>query len=82
MTRFFPGIHAREWVAPAAAVHIIHQLTLNLSAADDDLVKYFDWFVMPVFNVDGYKYSWEKDRMWRKNRYFLGSRNLSFRTIF
>ncbi|GAB0191670.1 carboxypeptidase O [Grus japonensis] len=27
-----------------------------------------DLYILPVLNIDGYIYSWEKDRLWRKNR--------------
>ena len=32
------------------------------------LVDNVDWYFLPVFNPDGYVYSWTKDRLWRKNR--------------
>lgn len=32
-----------------------------------DLSTNFDWYFVPVLNVDGYKYTFEKDRLWRKN---------------
>lgn len=32
-----------------------------------DLSANFDWYFVPVLNVDGYKYTFEKDRLWRKN---------------
>ncbi|XP_069457395.1 carboxypeptidase B2 isoform X3 [Ovis canadensis] len=33
-----------------------------------NLLKNMDFYIMPVVNVDGYDYTWKKDRMWRKNR--------------
>ncbi|XP_068840888.1 carboxypeptidase B2 isoform X2 [Capricornis sumatraensis] len=35
-----------------------------------NLLKNMDFYIMPVVNVDGYDYTWKKDRMWRKNRSF------------
>lgn len=32
------------------------------------LINAMDIYVLPVFNVDGYDYTWTKDRMWRKTR--------------
>jgi murein tripeptide amidase MpaA len=32
-----------------------------------DLVS-VDWYIIPLLNPDGYEYSHEVDRMWRKNR--------------
>lgn len=60
------GIHAREWVSPASVTHIINQLVTNPEY--EDLVNYFDFFILPVANPDGYEYSHTRDRMWRKNR--------------
>lgn len=31
------------------------------------LTKSFDWYFIVVLNADGYKYTFEKDRLWRKN---------------
>ncbi|KAK5642003.1 hypothetical protein RI129_008170 [Pyrocoelia pectoralis] len=60
------GIHAREWVAPAQALFIIHQL---LEVPDNkELIEKVDWIVIPLVNPDGYEYSHSVDRMWRKNR--------------
>ena len=27
----------------------------------------FDWYFVPILNVDGYKYTFDMDRLWRKN---------------
>lgn len=32
------------------------------------LANNFNWFFFPVVNPDGYRYTFEKDRLWRKNR--------------
>lgn len=32
------------------------------------LVDQFEFTIVPVLNADGYAYTWEHNRMWRKNR--------------
>ncbi|XP_055841090.1 carboxypeptidase B-like [Episyrphus balteatus] len=61
------GIHAREWIAPAAALYVINQLVENF-AANKDLLATYDWVVLPVANPDGYEYTHTTSRMWRKTR--------------
>merc|ERR1712140_165821 len=31
------------------------------------LLDTYDWYFLPVMNPDGYEYSWEASRYWRKN---------------
>nr|XP_045623900.1 carboxypeptidase B-like isoform X1 [Procambarus clarkii] len=57
------GIHGREWIAPAVALQLIHNIVQDCSAG-----RALDIYVVPVANPDGYVYSWTNDRMWRKNR--------------
>ncbi|KAK2184390.1 hypothetical protein NP493_267g01000 [Ridgeia piscesae] len=64
------AIHANEWIGPATLLYFIQQFVTNY---DHDptvkkLIDTFDWYLLPVFNVDGYVYSWKEDRLWRKNR--------------
>lgn len=61
------GIHAREWIAPAVATFVINNLIHSTDSAVIDLATNFDWYFVPVLNVDGYKNSFERDRLWRKN---------------
>ncbi|KAK4877362.1 hypothetical protein RN001_009868, partial [Aquatica leii] len=60
------GMHAREWIAPAQAIYIIHQLVEN--PENYYLIKNNEWHIIPVFNPDGYEYSHETDVFWRKTR--------------
>lgn len=61
------GIHAREWIAPAAALYVIQELVENFSA-NSHLLKDYDWVILPVVNPDGYEYTHTTSRMWRKTR--------------
>ncbi|XP_055908366.1 zinc carboxypeptidase-like [Eupeodes corollae] len=66
------GIHAREWIAPATATYIIDQLLTSKNPEIQKLADNYNWIVFPSVNPDGYKYSFESDRMWRKNRQLFG----------
>lgn len=61
------GIHAREWIAPAGVLYMISQLVENYSA-NANLLKNYDWVILPVVNPDGYEYTHTNSRMWRKTR--------------
>jgi len=60
------GIHAREWAAPAQATYIINQLVENPS--NSQLLDKVDWHILPVVNPDGYEYTHDYQRLWRKTR--------------
>ncbi|EDV94099.1 zinc carboxypeptidase A 1 [Drosophila grimshawi] len=67
------GIHAREWIAPAAATYIINQLLTSNVNSIKELADNYNWYVFPHANPDGYVYTHTKDRMWRKTRTPYGS---------
>ncbi|KAK7500194.1 hypothetical protein BaRGS_00008417, partial [Batillaria attramentaria] len=73
------GIHAREWIAPAMALNIIHRLAFNPNDDPEveDLLEKFDWLIIPVLNPDGYVYSHANSstRLWRKTRTTAYSRD-------
>lgn len=62
------GIHAKEWIAPAAATFLLHQLITSTDAKIQSMARNFDWIIFPVSNPDGYKYTFDHDRLWRKSR--------------
>lgn len=64
---FFSGVHAREWASPAAVTFIIRELVENRSRLPAD-IQALDFYILPVFNPDGYEFTHTRDRMWRKNR--------------
>ncbi|KAI0646349.1 hypothetical protein C8Q79DRAFT_962203 [Trametes meyenii] len=66
--------HAREWIATSTALYLAHALVAD-EAEDFALsswLDYFDFYIIPVPNPDGYVYTWENDRLWYKNRQIVG----------
>jgi len=61
------GIHAREWIAPAVSTFIVRELVEDY-AEHPDYIDNINWYFIPSANPDGYVYSWEHDRLWRKTR--------------
>ena len=61
------GIHAREWIASATATFMINELVNNYEQ-NKDIVDNLNIHFIPMANPDGYEYSRNSDRMWRKNR--------------
>jgi murein tripeptide amidase MpaA len=62
--------HAREWITPMTAMYIIDRLVQTYDT-DPDVQMMLDrliFYIVPINNPDGYVYSWDVDRMWRKNR--------------
>jgi len=62
------NIHAREWITNAVGTFLIHDLLNNLNPEKQKWTEDFEWYILPVTNVDGYEYTRSTDRMWRKNR--------------
>jgi len=58
------GIHAREWITVTSTLYIIQQLLTLRPPVLDQL----DFYIVPVFNVDGYSYTHTNERLWRKSR--------------
>ncbi|KAJ8376021.1 hypothetical protein SKAU_G00066010, partial [Synaphobranchus kaupii] len=64
------GIHAREWISPAFCQWFVKEAleTYGSDAQMTSLLDQMDVIVLPVFNIDGYAYTWSNNRMWRKTR--------------
>jgi murein tripeptide amidase MpaA len=62
--------HAREWISPMVVSYIINELVTkyDTDASIRSIVDGVEWVLVPVINVDGYLYTQQHDRMWRKNR--------------
>ncbi|XP_049877356.1 carboxypeptidase B-like [Pectinophora gossypiella] len=81
------GIHAREWVAPAMAIYLIHRFVTDPSARSE--LNGVDWYILPCANPDGYEYTRASsaNRMWRKTMSAMeggcfgvdGNRNYGFK---
>lgn len=66
---YFGCEHAREWITTTVPTYFATYLLENYGGNGDvtDAVDNVEFFLIPVFNVDGYVYT-ATDRMWRKNR--------------
>ncbi|QLL32751.1 hypothetical protein HG536_0D02730 [Torulaspora globosa] len=64
------GIHAREWISISSVCWTVYQLLTKygMSKKETRFLDHLDFLIIPVFNPDGYAYTWEHDRLWRKNR--------------
>lgn len=64
------GFHAREWISPAFCQWFVKEAvrTYGSESQMTQLLNTFDFYVVPVLNIDGYVYTWTTNRMWRKTR--------------
>jgi len=65
------GIHAREWLAPCTCTWIVDSLIKEFNANNPDVIKLFNFYefnILCLVNPDGYEFSRESQRLWRKNR--------------
>ncbi|NP_001087305.1 carboxypeptidase O gene 1 L homeolog [Xenopus laevis] len=64
------GIHAREWIAIAYCQWFVKEIleTHKNNPLLQKVLHNIDFYVVPVLNIDGFIYSWNVDRLWRKSR--------------
>jgi hypothetical protein len=63
---FLGAHHAREWISAEVALRLAEYL--SDAPIEASLVASRDVWVIPVVNPDGYQYTFEVERLWRKNR--------------
>ncbi|XP_052354593.1 carboxypeptidase B [Oncorhynchus keta] len=69
------GIHAREWISTAFCQWFVKE-ALSTYGSDSEmtgLLNQMDVYVLPVFNIDGYDFTHNSNRMWRKTRSRMSS---------
>lgn len=64
------AIHAREWISTSSVLYTIYELATGYGSNRQltEFVDKFEFIFVPVVNPDGYVFSWDSDRLWRKNR--------------
>lgn len=65
-------IHAREWISGSTCQYIAQELVNGYRTGDQAIKKILDQnevIMIPIVNPDGYAHTWQKDRLWRKNRH-------------
>lgn len=50
------GIHAREWIGPAASTWIVDKI---INSASDSIWRKYNYIYFPSVNPDGYVYTFE-----------------------
>ncbi|KAF8977047.1 hypothetical protein BGZ46_007703 [Entomortierella lignicola] len=66
--------HAREWAGGSTVQYLTHHLVTNYGRENNitDILKNTEFIIVPIMNLDGYDYTWSKNRLWRKNRRSVG----------
>lgn len=62
------GSHAREWAAVSSVLSFTAKLVKSLREDTNSSLSNYTFLIIPLLNPDGYEYSRNEDRLWRKNR--------------
>ncbi|XP_046995628.1 zinc carboxypeptidase-like isoform X1 [Schistocerca americana] len=62
------GMHPRDWAATACMNWFINEILTTNDTDVRDVISQFVFMIYPTSNLDGYNYTWNTDRLWRKNR--------------
>ncbi|CRL06537.1 CLUMA_CG019442, isoform A [Clunio marinus] len=62
------NIHAREWISGATSTYVLNELLFSSDPEIQDLANNVDWYIIPISNPDGYEFSRNSNRNWRKTR--------------
>ncbi|XP_032597320.1 uncharacterized protein LOC6569242 [Drosophila grimshawi] len=66
------GAQGMAWIGPASATWMISELLrlmrTNKTDEEHEIIRNTTWYIMPVLNPDGYAFSHEYDRFWKKSR--------------
>ncbi|MCW5753690.1 MAG: hypothetical protein KIT24_03150 [Phycisphaeraceae bacterium] len=68
--------HAREWASLSTVMYIIDTALRDYDAGDPRAVHLLGkmaFRIVPVVNPDGYVFTWDTTRLWRKNRRVNGN---------
>ncbi|CBY00699.1 hypothetical protein IAQ61_011605 [Plenodomus lingam] len=64
-------IHAREWISTMVIEYLAYQLIDGYKSGNSNVtawLDYYDFYIVPIANPDGFLYTQTNDRLWRKNR--------------
>ncbi|OWA53087.1 Carboxypeptidase B [Hypsibius exemplaris] len=64
------GIHAREWISSATVTFMLNELVTKYTSDPiiRRLVDQVDFYVVPMVNPDGFEFTHQKERLFRKTR--------------